>query len=78
MDEVVPRRVDSLTIAGGGASYLRSEISQYLDWAKPDWNILSKDDPLLHDYPDSSLRYRIGDVHSAYVNCLAFDNVEVA
>lgn len=77
LSEVTPRRVNSLTIAGGGASYCHSELSKFLAWANLEWNTLSKDEPLLRDYPDSSLRHRIGDVYSAYVNGLKVKKEEV-
>jgi len=78
LNKVIPRRVNSLTIAGGGASYLHSELSEFLAWANLEWNTLSEDEPLLRDYPDASLRHRIGDVYSAYVNGFKVDREEAA
>ncbi|NJN61208.1 MAG: ParM/StbA family protein [Coleofasciculaceae cyanobacterium RL_1_1] len=68
MSEIVPRRVDSLTIAGGGASYLHSELFQYFNWAEPNWHVIDNGSSLLRDYPDSSLQHRVGDVYSGYLS----------
>jgi len=66
LSNIVPRRVNSLTVAGGGAFYLRSEISKYLDWANLEWRVADSENPLLNGHPDTSLQHRIGDVSAAF------------
>lgn len=66
LSNIVPRRVNSLIIAGGGAFYLRSEISDYLDWANLDWRVTDAENPLVKGHPNSSLQHRISDVSSIF------------
>jgi hypothetical protein len=63
---VVPRELDELTIAGGGAYYLRHELSEYFGWANPYWQTTDANDPLIAEYPDPSLQHRICDIKAAY------------
>jgi len=64
--QVVPRELDELTIAGGGAYYLRHELSEYFGWADPYWQTTDANDPLIAEYPDPSLQHRICDIKAAY------------
>jgi hypothetical protein len=66
LNDVAPRRINSLIIAGGGAFYLRREISRHLGWANLDWRIADSNNTLLKGHPDTSLQHRIGDVYSLF------------
>jgi len=65
IDSAIPGRKQSLTIAGGGAFYMRPELSTYLANSEPVWAEIPANDPLIANESDPSLKYRIGDIYAA-------------
>lgn len=70
IDDLLPKRVNDLIICGGGAFYLKPELSEFLQWAKPRWQGVESEriQSLLADWSDPSLLQRIGDVWAMFEN----------
>lgn len=70
LEAAVPRQLDEMVIAGGGAYYLKNRLDQLFAWAEPAWNAdeCSKGlRQLLSHHPDSeSLLVRFRDVYALH------------
>jgi len=66
----MPKQLDEMIIAGGGAYYLKDRLDQFLGWAEPAWNADERSEGLqnlLSPYPDSeSLLVRFRDVYALH------------
>lgn len=71
LESAVPRQLDEMIIAGGGAYYFKDRFDQFLGWAEPAWNADECSEHLQHllsHYPDSgSLFVRFRDVYALHV-----------
>lgn len=67
LEAAVPRQLDEMIIAGGGAYYLKNRLDQLFAWAEPAWNADERSEglrQLLSHHPDSeSLLVRFRDVY---------------
>ena len=68
LQEVIPKRINKMIICGGGASYLRSELSEYFSWTEPMWGVLEseKTKNMLASWSDNSLPERVADIWALF------------
>lgn len=70
LEAAVPRQLDEMIIAGGGAYYLKNRLDQLFAWAEPAWNADERSEELrqlLSHRPDSeSLLVRFRDVYALH------------
>jgi len=70
LESAMPKQLDEMIIAGGGAYYLKDRLDQFLGWAEPAWNADERSEGLqnlLSPYPDSeSLLVRFRDVYALH------------
>ena len=68
IDAVIPKRVSELIICGGGAFYLKTELSELLSWAQPTWRSLENKSAQsqLESWPDPTLFKRVADVWAIF------------
>ncbi|MGP1384043.1 MAG: ParM/StbA family protein [Thainema sp.] len=70
LEAAVPRQLDEMIIAGGGAYYLKNRLDQLFAWAEPAWNADERSEELrqlLSHHPDSeSLLVRFRDVYALH------------
>lgn len=71
LESAVPRELDEMIIAGGGAHYLKGRLDRYLSWAEPAWNaggVPSQLSSLFASHPDGdSLAIRFCDVYALHL-----------
>jgi hypothetical protein len=71
LESAMPRTMDEMIIAGGGAYYLKERLDQFLGWAEPAWNAdegLAELQRLLSLYPNpESLCVRFRDVYALHL-----------
>lgn len=68
LQEVLPKRINKLIICGGGAFYLKSELSEYFSWTQPMWRNLESEQTqsLLAGWSDNSLSQRAADIWALF------------
>ena len=65
----IPERVDHVVVTGGAGHYLRSELDDFLDWAAPTWEEISRDEKI-SGLDDLAMRYRFADVYRLFIQTL--------